>query len=474
MPYLRVSTSRLLQTLEDSAINAQCWELFWDLYMPHGDCIPEDITLNWGHPMTWIEVANELPGDDVSLKRAFSALIVSRISLGSRDDCLVHKGLYGQALNDLQLALRDPKRVYSDETLIASMLLGVYEILEGSAMDSDWLSHAQGAARLIELRGPELHKTRQAHHSFLACRIPTVYAAIVQRQATYLAKEQWRTVPWESQHRAYFDRLIDIATELPGLLEAIDMFKRGSPNTPQGLAIIGKLARLQKSLDTWKRYLKKEGAAQNVKHLPGRHESYPFETELWYDNHVFANANSLYHTYSLVVAEAAEDLLGDLEIRKNCCGLVDGVFDSRNHATCIAQMIPYCLQPDMGALGACIITFPTKQALSYFQRTGHTRVVSWLDKILAETRERDLNCAQMIIEPYFMRNGIDRSGLSPTNKSESSDDGSERSSQYKSQDRRASAVMIRFVYENPSRFYKDLSVEERLIDKIPIRSKSEC
>ena len=161
--------------------------------MPQGDCVEADITLNWGHPMKWLEGVHELSSDEPSLKNAFSALILSRVSKESGDQQLGEAStlLYGNALQDLQAALLDPGQVYSDDILIATLLLGVYEILQGSTVDSSsWLSHAQGAARLIELRGPERHKTDQAHQAFLASRITTIYAGIVQKKACYLAAEE--------------------------------------------------------------------------------------------------------------------------------------------------------------------------------------------------------------------------------------------------------------------------------------------
>src|ERR1700744_2178191 len=103
------------------------------------------------------------------------------------------------------------------------MLLGPYEVFEGPSFNSKSLmAHAAGAARLVELRGPTRHQHWEAHHPSLASRIPTTYAAIVQRQATYLATQEWLTVPWEFQHRTYFDRMVDLGTMVPGILQRFD------------------------------------------------------------------------------------------------------------------------------------------------------------------------------------------------------------------------------------------------------------
>ena len=83
--------------------------------------------------------------------------------------------------------------------------------------------------------------------------------------------------------------------------------------------------------ETQRSLTKKEAAAQELKYIATEQEdAYPFDTKLWFDNHIFANAASLYHTYSLVISEAIEAL------RKG--QHTDNGKVSWDHATCIAKM----------------------------------------------------------------------------------------------------------------------------------------
>jgi Fungal specific transcription factor domain len=452
--------------------------------MPHGDCaVQDDLTLNWVQPMHWIEVINELPGYESSLRNAFSALILSQAGKESQDPQLARTSttLYGQALQDLQLALRDPERIYSDEVLIASMLLGVYEIFEGSTADPDsWLSHARGAARLIELRRPERHRTRHAHHAFLASRIPTIYASILQRRATYLAEQEWRTLPWESQHRTYMDRLIDLVTELPGLLERIDSIGATTPSSDthsEQRELLNRLADLQKAMSAWKRYMKKEAMGQTVKHgVSDDDDSYPFDKELWFENHVYANANSVYYACSLVVAESTMQLTAAIAAGSPKASHADilgiqAACDARFYATSIAQMVPYCLQPDMGALGACIINSPAILALRYFDKNGDARVTSWLTYVFQQTKKRGCHFDSPTYEPQCTWSGVERLRLSPAIKTECSEDESEVSVISNTCERRSSLVIVKFVREDPSRYYIDATPSKSQLGEMTIRSK---
>lgn len=445
--------------------------------MPQGDCVEDDITLNWGHPMKWLEVVNELSGNDSCLNNAFSALILSRVSEESKDYQLDEAStlLYGNSLQDLQAALLDPERLYSDDILIASLLLAVYEVFQGSTIDSSsWLSHAYGAARLIELRGPERHKTDQAHQAFLASRISTIYAGILQRKATYLATEEWRTVPWESQHRTYFDRLIDISTELPGLLERLDCLRACSPDfrPPKSMALLQELLAMQKAIKTWKRYVKKEVLAQEIKHTASEDgDFYPLDTQYWFDSHVFANAACLYHTFSFVVAEAIEVLLNSTQATNGDHVDSRKVRDTQHHATSIIKIIPYCLQPDMGGLGVCIVNFPGNLVLRYFLRTGNSAATFWLARVLNEAWESGLHLEQIHLNVRNPQVGHDRPTFSPATRTESSDSASELSRKSTPSGRRPSHVMVKFVYEDPSRHYTDISEEPLQVEEVPIRSR---
>jgi hypothetical protein len=83
--------------------------------------------------------------------------------------------LYGQGLRELQHALWSPKLMYKDETLAACMALAMYEVVECPAQSrGGWVTHSNGCARLIQLRGAEAHTSNLGHHLFLSSRIQCV------------------------------------------------------------------------------------------------------------------------------------------------------------------------------------------------------------------------------------------------------------------------------------------------------------
>ncbi|KUJ15381.1 uncharacterized protein LY89DRAFT_111541 [Mollisia scopiformis] len=68
---------------------------------------------------------------------------------------------YVRALKSTNAALRDPVEAKKDTTLLAIMILGIFETITGCTTRSlrDWARHVNGAAAVIKLRGPDQIKT---------------------------------------------------------------------------------------------------------------------------------------------------------------------------------------------------------------------------------------------------------------------------------------------------------------------------
>ena len=273
-------------------------------------------------------------------------------------------------------------------------------------------------------------------------------------------------MPWESQRRTYFDCLVDIATELPTLLERLDSLDTGSPGLRDHKRRVLRedFFAMQKAINTWKHDTNEEAAGQESTYIVTEQEdAYPFDTKLCFDNHIFANAALLYHTYSLVISEAIEALRKDQH--------TDNAKVSRDHAKCIAKMIPYCFQADMGGFGPCIINFPANIALRYFERTGNSSVTSWLMKMFNKDVQTDSNIGQASHDVQKPQDSLETASVSPPTRTDSSDGTSEVSGRSTTSAREPSRVIVKFVHEDPSRHYTDTSEDSSEAGQPATRSK---
>ncbi|KAI9852075.1 MAG: hypothetical protein M1838_001872 [Thelocarpon superellum] len=76
---------------------------------------------------------------------------------------------YVNAIRRTNVALRDAEQVKKDSTLLATMMLGVFETMTGHTPSSltAWISHIDGAAALVKLRGSEQLRTWNGRRLFL-------------------------------------------------------------------------------------------------------------------------------------------------------------------------------------------------------------------------------------------------------------------------------------------------------------------
>lgn len=377
--------------------------MFWDIYLPRGVAeVRDGMLLRCNYPANWTSVVLELEQEDPVFDLAFSALSISRVGRSNHDTRLVKESnkLYGRALKSLQRALGDETRMHTDEILAACSVLGLYEIFEGGCdfnQSVGWISHAEGVAGLIKLRGPLRHRGRQAHHFFLGARPPIIYSAIVRRKSTFLADPDWHEIPFQQAIKGYQERFVDLFTQLPGLLEEFDRL-RAKVHAPTAHAQITQLLSgcraYQAQLTKWDQGRKQQSRPVSTKHeKSGSHDQYPWRIQWTWENHIFLNADLTYWSAQLVTAvtiSQIECLLASLGFATHDAynRIAGDQQRARRYAVSIAQAIPYALMPSMGALGINYITFPLCLAFKQFVESNEEVVCIWLMDVCNEIRRQ--------------------------------------------------------------------------------------
>ncbi|KAJ5170069.1 uncharacterized protein N7500_002852 [Penicillium coprophilum] len=143
--------------------------------------------------------------------------------------------IYPRVLRALQDALVDPEKCKAESTLVTVILLLAFESVERTTQ-SGVSAHVRGAVRLIEHRGPENHMYGVEHLLFTELRPYWIGAALAARQPSFLAREEWKTIPWSAgtTQKDILHSLLDLATEVPGLLAMSDAFKEAQITSLMG------------------------------------------------------------------------------------------------------------------------------------------------------------------------------------------------------------------------------------------------
>lgn len=81
----------------------------------------------------------------------------------------------------------------ADETLATAVVLGAYEILDGSSGRS-WISHARGIRKLICVCGPSAHKNGMDQTLLLCWRPYLVADAFVHSEPCFLGGLEWTSI----------------------------------------------------------------------------------------------------------------------------------------------------------------------------------------------------------------------------------------------------------------------------------------
>ena len=153
-----------------AAFRQQLLSTFIDGYIPSTRLGPDG-------QKHWLCMLPELPTLTKALETSTMAICTARWGREIDNPALTKESLnlYTQGLRELQTALWDPELMYKDETLGACMALATYEIMEcPSDSRQAYVSHQQGCAKLIQLRGPEAHSSGLGHQIFLTFRIQGV------------------------------------------------------------------------------------------------------------------------------------------------------------------------------------------------------------------------------------------------------------------------------------------------------------
>ncbi|KAL4913999.1 hypothetical protein BDW62DRAFT_220328 [Aspergillus aurantiobrunneus] len=183
----------LAPNLALEAINTQskqCFETWLDDHFPsymHSFNLRVDV--NWMHFIQgrW----STFPGALIWAIRALISLHMGAVHR-NREAIMCARHMYGQGIRHLACLLHTSAAL-SDETLTAAVLLGGYEILDGSS-DRSWMIHSRGIRHLFCARGPSAHLRGMGRTLMLSWRPYIVADAFIHSVPCFLGEPEWTRI----------------------------------------------------------------------------------------------------------------------------------------------------------------------------------------------------------------------------------------------------------------------------------------
>jgi Fungal specific transcription factor domain len=128
----------------------------------------------------WLLLVLDLPTLTPALEHAVLALCTARLGRYNDLQALIHESLslYTSSLPELRRAFLDPVTRCNEQNIAACMALAMYEISEcPGRMFEGYMSHYNGAMKLLRLRGADAHTSGLAHSLFQSLRRHSVSSA---------------------------------------------------------------------------------------------------------------------------------------------------------------------------------------------------------------------------------------------------------------------------------------------------------
>jgi hypothetical protein len=215
----------LPDSLARSAYSEKTIAMFLSMYNPKGS-----IRIDNTDAKEFVSLLPMLSVRDEALQMAVLAIGITQLgtTMGNQDLTRQGRTLYGKALKETAVALRNPARASSESLLVVPRVMGLFDMLFGAEPGNynqakSWLSHSEGELALLLSRGPEAFSKDDAAHSLFAnARYRLLAPAMRSRKPTILNSVEWKTLPWKGRTKTSDDMLIDMLCELPELTEKVD------------------------------------------------------------------------------------------------------------------------------------------------------------------------------------------------------------------------------------------------------------
>lgn len=106
--------------------------------------------------------------------------------------------IHEETLRRLSNALSDPQCYLRDDIILSVISLIILEAFVPTGRKS-YLKHMSGLEKLLELRGPNFHRSPRSREMLKGVRRMIILASMKRRQPSILAREEWKSIPWMSE-----------------------------------------------------------------------------------------------------------------------------------------------------------------------------------------------------------------------------------------------------------------------------------
>ncbi|KAI1610642.1 hypothetical protein EDD37DRAFT_13200 [Exophiala viscosa] len=260
-----------------------------------------------------LEHHGEYPIADIAIEALAAAFYRNRYHHKTSGDIAAIK--YGQALAALRLALESHGEGQDlFDILATTSALNRYELVIGT-MNHNWIRHASGISRVIELAGPEHFRTYPNKLILESNRFRIIHEAYFHRRPTYLEKKEWSDLRSDLDPMStMFVKLEDAFCVLTRVTSEISNFMKDDIldlDWDRHRDISARLQQLLANLDIWKEtWITRFKFEATAKALKGERKAFytddnglVFQSSLQYPNQRAALGLNMYRSLKVTALE---------------------------------------------------------------------------------------------------------------------------------------------------------------------------
>jgi hypothetical protein len=215
-----------------------------------------------------------IPGSPLAEVITALGLVCLSNTTASPEPLIPARARYVSALHSINDSIRDPGAASADETLMAVLLLGLYEDNTSTPGSLEqWAKHMNGAQALLDVRGSQQLKTRVGRQLITNLRTSTIANCLLKHTAVPACIMRWSALleDYETPEEASASTLAQIVASFCELQAFIDIVGGSSES------IVPMALQIDTSLEAW--------ASIEVSKRPITHSSSPASSPLSFPFH---------------------------------------------------------------------------------------------------------------------------------------------------------------------------------------------
>ncbi|KAL2136172.1 hypothetical protein VTI74DRAFT_5225 [Chaetomium olivicolor] len=390
-------------------------------YVPESDAVRASSSIEPSPRIcgSWAEVLPELVGSETksALASAIRAFALTILSRGPERSVPITAGLeaYQRALITVNDALQAPYSAFPAKLGAAVMCLLLVELYHLTPVCS-WTAHLQGLAELMQLSQPEFYASGIPHRLFVGARpalvgspgsrvcrsrefranlsSSQVVLAFFSRRSSFLAKEEWRTVPFRESSPSPVQALMSEAAAIPAILEKLDS---------EGVDAVAEEAlhefdAVLDRLNAWG-----DGFQSSASPSPlfwFQPSSGTERPHIWFQNITMANVLTHLWAFKIMCLRNIHQLrLVISKLDSKSSHATTNSDEAKRLSTMICQSTEYLMQEKMKLFGPTSVTLPLRTAYAAFEAGGveTKEELEWCRDIVDDLRNRGYGFMSVLI-----------------------------------------------------------------------------